>query len=79
MTVVEGQPSARVKPGIRSDPVHSLVLAVFNSTGKKHDHQAFLCRAERPGQANAHKDVMAQVEEPRYRTYGSLRNPWKNL
>jgi hypothetical protein len=33
----------------------------------------------RSGQANAHKDVMAQVEELGYRTYGSLRKPWKNL
>ena len=51
----------------------------FNWSGKKHDRRTALWRAERAGQANVHKDVMAQVEEHGYRTYGSLRKPWKNL
>jgi error-prone DNA polymerase len=31
----------------------------FNWTGKKHDRRTALWRAERAGEANAHKDVMA--------------------
>jgi hypothetical protein len=53
--------------------MHSLVLPVFIWTGKMLDcHTALWC-AEGAAEADAHKDVMAQVGELGYRNYGSLR------